>query len=237
MYRRQFYWLLPWLLLYAGTASTQSSQDGDSPKVKQVSSTATLVLAGASYVGGWKEPALPGYKVVNRGAGGEETHQVLARFDRDVIAAKPAAVMIWGHINNVHRSQPGAIETTKEKAKADYREMVQRARANGIDVILATEVTLSEAVGLTNRMMAFVNNLRGKQNYSAWVNEHTRDLNAWLRTYAKEQGLPLWDFEKVFDDGKGFRKLEYSSDDGTHISPAGYAALTTYAQAQLRQRV
>jgi lysophospholipase L1-like esterase len=86
-------------------------------------------------------------------------------------------------------------------------------------------------------MMAFVNNLRGKQNYSAWVNEHTRDLNAWLRTYAKEQGLPLWDFEKVFDDGKGFRKLEYSSDDGTHISPAGYAALTTYAQAQLRQRV
>ncbi|MDY6945764.1 MAG: GDSL-type esterase/lipase family protein [Pseudomonadota bacterium] len=237
MYRRQFYWLLPWLLLYAGTASTQSSQDGDSPKVKQVSSTATLVLAGASYVGGWKEPALPGYKVVNRGAGGEETHQVLARFDRDVIAAKPAAVMIWGHINNVHRAPPGGIETAKEQAKADYREMVQRARANGIEVILATEVTLSEAVGLTNRMMAFVNNLRGKQNYSAWVNEHVRDLNAWLRSYASEQGLPLWDFEKVFDDGKGFRKLEYSSDDGTHISAAGYAALTNYAQAQLRPRV
>lgn len=237
MYRRQFYWLLPWLLLYAGTAGSQPLQDGDSPKVKQVSSTATLVLAGASYAGGWKEPALLGYKVINRGAGGEETHQVLARFDRDVIAAKPAAVMIWGHINNVHRAPPGGIEAAKEKAKADYREMVQRARANGIDVILATEVTVSEAVGLANRMMAFVNNLRGKQNYSAWVNEHVRDLNAWLRTYASEQGLPLWDFEKVFDDGKGFRKLEYSSDDGTHISPAGYAALTNYAQAQLRRRV
>lgn len=233
MYRRQFYWLLPWLLLYAGTAGSQSPQDGDSPKVKQVSSTAIMVLAGASYVGGWKEPELPGYKVVNRGAGGEETHQVLARFDRDVIAAKPAAVMIWGHINNVHRAPPGGIEATKEKAKADYREMVRLARANGIEVILATEVTLSEAVGLANRVVAFINNLRGKQSYNAWVNEHVRDLNAWLRTYAREQGLQLWDFEQVFDDGEGFRKLEYSSDDGTHISPAGYAALTTYAQAQL----
>lgn len=236
MYRRQFYWLLPWLLLYAGAASSQSSQDGDVHKVNQVSSTATLVLAGASYVGGWKEPSLPGYRVVNRGASGEETHQVLARFERDVIAAKPQAVLIWGHINNVHRAPPGGIEATKEKAKADYREMVRLARENGIEVILATEVTVSEAVGLTNRLVAFINNLRGKQNYTAWVNEHVRDVNAWLRTYAREQGLRLWDFEKVFDDGEGFRKLEYSSEDGTHISPAGYAALTDYAQAQLKSR-
>lgn len=234
MYRRQFYWLLPWLLLYAGASSSQSSQDGEFRKVKQVSSTATLVLAGASYVGGWKEPALPGYRVINRGAGGEETHQVLARFERDVIAARPQAVLIWGHINNVHRAPPGGIEAVKEKAKADYREMVRLARENGIEVILATEVTVSEAVGLTNRLVAFINNLRGKQNYSAWVNEHVRDLNAWLRTYAREQGLRLWDFEKVFDDGEGFRKLDYSSDDGTHISPDGYAALTAYAQAQIR---
>lgn len=237
MYRRQFYWLLPWLLLYAGTAGAQPAQNGDSPNVKQVSSTATLVLAGASYVGGWKEPALPGYKVINRGVGGDETHQVLARFDKDVLAARPSTVLIWGHINNVHRAPPGGIEAAKEKAKADYREMVTRARANGIDVILATEVTVSEAVGFANRLVAYINDLRGKQNYNGWVNEHVRDLNAWLRTYAKEQGLPLWDFEQVFDDGEGFRKLEYSSEDGTHINAAGYAALTNYAQAQLRQRV
>jgi lysophospholipase L1-like esterase len=234
MYRQQFYWLLPLLLLYAGSTGAQSSQVGDSSKVKQVSSTATLVLAGASYVGGWKEPALPGFKVINRGVGGDETHQVLARFDRDVTALKPDAVLIWGHINNVHRAPPGGIETAKEKAKADYRQMVERAKANGIRVILGTEVTVSEAVGLVNRLVAFINGLRGKQSYNAWVNQHVRDLNAWLRTYAREQGLPLWDFEKVFDDGQGFRKLEYSSEDGTHISPAGYAALTTYAQAQLR---
>ncbi|WP_331159535.1 GDSL-type esterase/lipase family protein [Steroidobacter sp.] len=203
--------------------------------VKQVSSTATLVLAGASYVGGWKEPELPGYRVINRGAGGEETHQVLARFERDVIAAKPQAVLIWGHINNVHRAPPGGIEAAKEKAKADYREMVRLGRENGIEVILATEVTVSEAVGLANRLVAFINNLRGKQNYNAWVNEHVRDVNAWLRTYAREQRLRLWDFEKVFDDGEGFRKLEYSSEDGTHISADGYAALTNYARAQIRQ--
>lgn len=231
MHRPRFYWLFPGLLLCAGGGASH----GESQKVNQGQSDATLVVAGASYAGGWKQPDLPGYRVVNRGVSGEETHQVLARFDRDVIAARPAVVLIWGHINNIHRAPPDDIEGAKEKAKADYREMVRRARANGIQVILATEVTLSEAVGLTNRLVAFLNGLRGKRGYSAWVNENVRSVNAWLRTYAHEERLRVLDFEKVFDDGRGFRKLEYSSDDGTHISAAGYAALTSYAQAQLQQ--
>jgi lysophospholipase L1-like esterase len=194
------------------------------------------MITGASYAADWKTPALPGYQIVNRGVGGEETHQVLARFHRDVAEVRPSAVLIWGHINNIHRAPAGGVETAKERAKDDYRALVSAARAQGLTVVLATEVTLSDAVGWVNRVVMTINRLRGKEPYSAWVNGHVRELNAWLRSYAKAEGLMLLDFEAVFDNGSGFRKLEYSKEDGTHISTSGYAALTRYAQSRFTQK-
>jgi lysophospholipase L1-like esterase len=193
-----------------------------------------MVITGASYAASWKEPAIDGYRIANRGVGGEETHQVLARFDRDVLALKPAAVLIWGHINNIHRAPPGGMARVKEAVRLDYQEMVRRARASGIEPMLATEVTLSEPPGLLNQAVAFINQLRGKVSYGATVNGHVRDINAWLRSYARQEGIRLLDFEKALDDGKGFRKAEYTSEDGTHISPAGYATLTEFARGYLR---
>ena len=40
----------------------------------------------------------------------------------------------------------------------------------------------------------------------------------------------MLDIEKLFDDGEGFRKTEYTADDGSHISADGYAALTAYVR-------
>lgn len=194
-----------------------------------------LVIAGASYAKSWGKPALPGYVVVNTGKGGDETQQVLARFD-EVLAAKPAAVILWGHINNIHRAPAGQMEAAKERAKANFREMIDRAQSNGITVIVGTEVTLSEAVGFMNRLAAFVGNLRGKEGYAAKINKEVRAVNEWLRAYAREKNLKVLDFEKVFDDGEGFRKTEYTDDDGTHITKEGYAALTKYAAAELARR-
>jgi hypothetical protein len=111
--------------------------------------------------------------------------------------------------------------------------MITRARAQGANVILATEITLSEAVGFTNRVMAFINGLRGKTSYAARINEPVRAVNAQIRQYARENGLRVLDIEKLFDDGEGFRKVEYSDDDGSHVSAEGYAALTRYAQSEM----
>lgn len=191
-----------------------------------------LIVMGASYAAGWKEPALPGFSVTNKGVGGEDTTQVRARFERDVLAAKPHTVLLWGHINNVHRAG-GNMPAAIERVKADYVAMIEAARGAGIEVIIGTEVTMSEAVGLVNRAVAFVNRLRGNRGYSAGVNEQVRVLNEWLRSYARGQGLRVLDFERVFDDGEGFRKLEYSQEDGSHITQAGYDALTRYARGEL----
>jgi lysophospholipase L1-like esterase len=226
---RALAWIVPVSLLTVSTGASETVNVASA-------SPARMVITGASYAEDWDTPALPGYQIVNRGVGGEETHQILARFDRDVVAAQPGVVLIWGFINNIHRAPQGQVEAAKQRAIEDYREMIRKAREANLRVIIATEVTLSEAVGWKNRLAALVGKVRGKSGYSSWVNEHVRGVNAWLRTYAAQERLILLDFEKVFDDGEGFRKLEYSSDDGTHISAEGYAALTKYTQSQLKSR-
>jgi lysophospholipase L1-like esterase len=216
--------LLLFALLFRGSA------------VNAANSQVSLVIVGASYAADWKQPNLPGYVVTNRGVGGEETHQILARFDRDVLALSPGAVLIWGNINNIHRAPAGGMQAAKDRAVANTREMVARARSQGLTVLLATEVTMSEPPGFTNWLVRTINSVRGKQDYVAMVNGHVRDVNEALRTLAREQGLKLLDFEKVFDDGKGFRRDEYTREDGSHISAAGYSALTRYTQQALAAR-
>ena len=60
-------------------------------------------------------------------------------------------------------------------------------------------------------------------------------INDWLRNYARTHQLELLDFEKALDDGDGFRKDEYTSEDGSHVSDAGYAVLTRVTQAALNR--
>jgi lysophospholipase L1-like esterase len=198
-----------------------------------------LVILGASYAGSWGTPPLPGFVVVNRGVGGEQTGGMRARFQDDVIAVRPKAVLIWGHINNVTQTGFGdaaKLTAVKKAAQDDYLWMLQQARAAGIDVILATEIPLAEPTGFVNSAVAFVNGLRGKQSYATQVNREVRELNAFVRQLATREKLVLLDFEKVFAPEGGARKPEYAQEDRSHVTPAGYQALTRYAVAELGKR-
>ncbi len=69
-------------------------------------------------------------KVVNRGIGGETAVEMLARFDRDVIAEKPDIVVWQVGSNSVLRDQPVA------GAAPRLREGLRRLKDAGADVIL-----------------------------------------------------------------------------------------------------
>lgn len=196
----------------------------------------SIVILGASYAMGWGSPPLPGYaQVINRGVGGEETADMLKRFPTDVVAAKPDTVLIWGHVNNITRSPPDRIEAIKTAARGHYTEMLRQARAAGIEVIFATEVPWTEPTGFLNDIQAWIGHLRGKQSYGERVSAHVRELNAFLCDLAKREGVLLLDFERVFAPDGGTRKPEYGAEDGSHISKAGYEALTAYAGLELRR--
>lgn len=193
----------------------------------------SLVIIGASYAGSWGTPALPGYTVTNRGVDGEETKDMAARFQRDVVAAKPNVVLIWGHINNYTRTTPDRYGAAKAAAQEHYRQMVAAARAAGIEVILATEIPRGEATGFVNWAVALVNRLRGKTSYAKQINAQVFEVNQFIRRLAAEKRLRLLDFASVFDDGDGERPADYTLPDLSHVTPAGYAALTRYTVTEL----
>jgi lysophospholipase L1-like esterase len=192
-----------------------------------------LVVIGASYAAEWETPKLPGYTVTNKGIGGQESSDLRARFERDVIALKPNTVMIWGHYNDIVRASADKMAAAKQKAQDNYRWMTEQARAAGIEVILVTEITIPIPDTLKENAMAWVAGLLGKQDYRSQKNEQIKAVNAWLRDYARSQNIKLIDLETALDSGNGTRKVEYAREDNSHVSPAGYQAITRYVAAQL----
>jgi lysophospholipase L1-like esterase len=192
-----------------------------------------LIIIGASYAAEWENPKLPGYTVTNKGIGGQESSDLRARFERDVIALKPDTVMIWGHYNDIVRASAEKMAAAKQKAQDNYRWMTEQARAAGIEVILVTEITIPIPDTLKENAMAWVAGLLGKQDYRSRKNEQIKAVNAWLRDYARAQNIKLLDLEQALDSGNGTRKVEYTREDNSHVSPAGYQAITRYVAAQL----
>jgi lysophospholipase L1-like esterase len=193
----------------------------------------TIVVLGASYARGWPVHELAGRRVVNKGVGGEQSGEMLARFDRDVAALKPTVVILWGFINDVHRSPPGEIEAALARIRANIVEMVRRARESGIRPILATEVTIRPPAGLANAVAGWIARLRGKRSYAEGVNEHVLATNRWMREFAKAEGIAVLDFQPELAEASGMRAQGYAVDDGSHLSPAAYARLSERAEETL----
>jgi lysophospholipase L1-like esterase len=218
--------MIRWMLLLA--IGWSSFIFGQERPVTDGGASPLLVIIGASYAADWGTPQIPGYTVRNAGIGGEETKDMLERFDRDVVAARADAVLIWGHINSIHRAPRGDFAGAAERVQDDYEAMMAKAGQAGITVILATEISLTEAMGWTDRAYGLVAGLLGKRSYSSRINEHVRAVNEWLRALANEKGVRLLDFEEALDDGNGFRRREFTREDGSHVTEAAYGVLTDY---------
>lgn len=186
-----------------------------------------IVILGASYAANWKVPEIGGIPVVNAGAPGEQSFEMLARFDRDVVAARPRAVVLWGFINDIFRADE--VDRALARVRESYGEMIRRARAQGIEPILATEVTVRSPKTFVGTVMANVGWLLGRRSYQDQVNGHVVGVNQWLRDTGQREGLLVLDLQRTLGDGDGPRRWAYAVEDGSHISEAGYQALTAYA--------
>lgn len=188
-----------------------------------------IVLLGASFAADWRLPDIAGSAVVNRGIGGQQSFELLERFDRDVVGQRPRAVIIWGYINDVYRAPRDSLERVLERARESFAEMIRKARAADIEVIVATEILIGPRKTWSNRVRAWIGRLRGKEGYDAYVNRHVSSLNDWLRALAASEGLLLLDLEAALSDSRGRRVEASAQPDGGHVSPFGYELLTAYA--------
>ena len=172
-----------------------------------------VVFMGNSITQGWAPlfPTLfPGKPYVGRGISGQTTAQMLLRFRQDVIALRPAAVVILAGTNDIAgNTGPATIAEIQDNIAA----MTELARANGIRVVLGSVLPVFDypwKPGLepAPKIMA---------------------LNAWMRQYASANGAVYVDFHSAMQDERHGMKRELSYD-GVHATEAGYRVMATLAE-------
>lgn len=198
--------------------------------------TSTMVIIGASYARDWDIEQAGRYRVINKGIDGNQTHEMLARFDTDVIKQRPSTVLIWGFINDIFRSSRDGVTEKLRRTQENIMAMLAKSQAAGITPILTTEVTMTTRDSMTEKLAAWLGKIRGKQGYHEYVNRHVLDVNAWIREIARERKIVLLDFERVLADDQGERQRRYAIDDGSHLTRAAYAALTDHASRELASK-
>lgn len=210
----------------------------ENPMSEQISNPdGPVVILGASYAGGWPLAQIAGVTVVNKGVSGQQSFEFLARFENDVVSLRPRCVVIWGFINDIYRAPKDQVDRALARARESYVTMVATARRHGIQPILATEVTVRSRNTITDTVMTLLGDLLGRHSYQDGINAHVLAMNAWLRDFARREQLLLLDVQPVLSETSGRRRKEHAKDDGSHISSAGYDALTRYASPLLEAHV
>lgn len=187
-----------------------------------------VVILGASYARGWKLAAIAGVPVVNAGVAGQQSTELLQRFEQDVVQHAPRAVVIWGFINDVFRSPRDQVPQALARARANIERMVALARTAGIEPVLATEVTIRHPDTIKENVATWIGGILGKKGYPDFINEQVLATNEQIRELARRERILLLDIQPILSDASGRRVKAFAAPDGSHITEAGYDALTAY---------
>lgn len=144
----------------------------------------------------WLMQRHPGWTVLNRGVNGERTDQIAARFDRDVVAARPAVVIILAGVNDVYQGRTVADVTSQ------LRAMYDRAAAAGIPVVAGSIVPYNTATAEQNATM--------------------RDINRWIAAEAARDPRIEFADTRAAAAARGQPDMLSGSPDGLHPDVSGY---------------
>ena len=178
-----------------------------------------VVFIGDSITDGWgRRPGSPfftGKPYVNRGISGQTTPQMLVRFRQDVIALKPAAVVILAGINDIAENTG---PTTIEAIEDNLTSMTDLAQANGIKVVLASVTPAVDFPWHPGKMPA----------------PKVQALNTWIKQFASQRGFVYLDYYSALADNQGAMK-EGMASDGVHPTDAGYAVMAPLAEKAIAE--
>ena len=177
-----------------------------------------VVFMGNSITQGWAPhfaAMFPGKPYVGRGISGQTTPQMLVRFPQDVIALRPAVVVILAGVNDIAgNTGPSTLEMIQDNIAA----MVDLAHAHGIRVVLSSVLPAAE--------FPWKPGMRPAPKIAA--------LNAWMRDHAAKQDAVYLDYHSaVRDERQGMRsELAY---DGVHPTEAGYRLMAPLAERAIAE--
>lgn len=165
----------------------------------------TIVFMGDSITQNW-QILMPDFfssnNYINKGMGGQTTTQMMARFNEDVLANHPHAVVLLGGTNDI-AGLGGYIAV--DSILKNIATMAARARECGIKVILcsvipAYEYDCCKSVNPVPLIAA---------------------LNDKLKTFAQKEGFIYVDYFSVLSDERKGLRAELTND-GVHPNKKGY---------------
>jgi lysophospholipase L1-like esterase len=177
-----------------------------------------VIFYGDSITDSWGRRAdtgefFPGKPYVNRGISGQTTPQMVVRFRQDVIDLRPAAVVILGGTNDIAgNTGPMTLQMTED----NFRSMIDLAKANGIQVIVASILPVADYPWKTGLVPA----------------PKIRTLNDWLKGYCVNHSVAYLDYYSAMVGRDGGMKPGISFD-GVHPNAQGYAIMAPLAQAAI----
>jgi lysophospholipase L1-like esterase len=152
----------------------------------------------------------PGRPYLNRGIAGQTTAQMLVRFRQDVIALKPAVVILLGGTNDL----TGVLGPGTEGTVSDnIVSMTELAKANGIRVVLASITPVCDCF---------------KDQTAVRPQGKIAALNGWIKEYAGRSGSVYLDYYSALAEWRDFRKALTS--DGLLPNDAGYGVMAALAE-------
>jgi lysophospholipase L1-like esterase len=177
-----------------------------------------VVFMGNSITEAWAQSfgaLFPGKPYIGRGISGQTTPQMLVRFRQDVIALKPAVVVILGGTNDIAgNTGPSTLEMIED----NLASMTQLAQANGIRVVLASVLPAFD--------YPWRKGLEPAPKIVA--------LNAWIKQYAARVGAVYVDFHSAMaDERQGLRSD--LTNDGVHPTAAGFAVMSPLVERAIAE--
>lgn len=160
---------------------------------------------------------LPSQRVVNAGIPGQNSSDGRARFERDVLEARPSVLLLYFGGNDA--LNPGAFVPLEHYA-ANMAWMLDQALAHDIVPVVATVLHVD-----TSRLRA-----QHQTSGSEAPNDLIDRYNQALRRVAQERQVAVADFVRVLDAAGG--PTLTMSTDGLHLTAAGNRLLAqTFFQA------
>lgn len=179
-----------------------------------------VVFYGNSITDSWARhfPAMfPGKPYVGRGISGQTTPQMLVRFHQDVVALKPAAVVILAGTNDIAGNTG---PSTQAMIEDNLSAMTEIALAHGIRVVLSSVLPVFDypwKPGLDPAPKIIA-------------------LNAWMKRYVASVGATYLDYHSAMVDARGGLPAGLPaalSADGVHPNEAGYRLMAPLAEAAI----
>ena len=157
----------------------------------------------------WLTRAETAWRVLNRGVNGERTDQIAARFDRDVLAHAPDALVLLAGVNDVYQGRDRAV------VQAQLLAMYTRARDARIPVVACSIIPYDTATPAQNAAMHAIN---------AWIRETASATAAMAYCDTRTAAARPDDVDKLFE-----------TPDQLHPTPAGYRRMADALLPVLRQ--